>query len=160
MATRLGDCLVNPEGEIVPLENGGHIGTVWTHPDWFGFTTEYLKSVYEKYGEQEWTEGKARDEILIEVFKKGWLRVNYKDRNDRFLINAWAYDAPTIGRLKQFARRAANGAFGQKFPYSDVIVTFYKDNSQKMANMEDLARGIIAFKNVNIKKLSLRKVNI
>lgn len=157
-ALTTGDCLVDPMGEIVPLYGGGHIQTVWAKPELFGTTTEEIKAIYDKHGEHYGTEGKARDEILIETFKKGWMRVNYLDRNDKFLINAWVYDAATIWRLKQFARKAMGGVLGKKFyEFSEVSVKFMEDNSTRNASLGDLSSGIIA-KLISVKKLSLRKI--
>ena len=151
-----GDCLVDPSGEIVPLYGGGHIQTVWAKPELFGLTTDDIKAVYDKYGENYGTEGKARDEILIDTFKLGWMRVNYYDRNDKFVINAWTYDDATIWRLKQFARKASGGVLGKRYgDYTDVSVSFYGDGNFRSASLSDLKQGIIA-KLISIKKLSLR----
>lgn len=152
-----GDCLVDPSGEIVPLYGGGHIQTVLAKPELFGLTLADIQAVYDKYGEHLGIEGKARDEILVDTFKQGWMRVNYYDRNDKFIINAWTYDDATIWRLKQFARKASGGVLGKKYgDYSEVKVTFFGDGNTRNAALGDLKQGIIA-KVLKVKKLSLRR---
>ena len=65
---------ITPKGETVEV-NRTHIQTVIDHPKKFGLTTDKIKSVYDKYNEPVGQEGKAREEIMVDLIKKGYLRV-------------------------------------------------------------------------------------
>ena len=52
-----------------------HITDVCENYNIFELSKEYIQSLYDLYGETWGAEGKARDEIMIESMKKGWIRI-------------------------------------------------------------------------------------
>ena len=56
----------------VPLN---HISLVICHPEKFNLNFDYIKTVYEKYGEKIGLEGKARREILSGLIDHGFIRI-------------------------------------------------------------------------------------
>lgn len=52
-----------------------HINDVCEHYDVFGLTKEYIQSMYELFDEEWGSEGKAREQIMIELMEDGWIRV-------------------------------------------------------------------------------------
>lgn len=52
-----------------------HITDVCENHTVFGLSNEYIRSLYDLYGETWGSEGKAREEIMIESMKKGWIRI-------------------------------------------------------------------------------------
>jgi len=61
--------------EIIDLGYSRHINAVIDKPDRFGITKEKIKAIYKKYKEPLYSEGDAREEIVKEVSKNGWIRV-------------------------------------------------------------------------------------
>lgn len=71
-----------------------HINVVIEHPEHFNYTTEQIKSIYEKHNEPYGHEGKAREEIMLNLIKnKGWIRVRYTVKND-----TWTVELDKLGR--------------------------------------------------------------
>ncbi len=61
-------------GKIIQVQSL-HITDVCKNYEIFGLSKEYIQSKYDLYGETWGSEGKAREEIMIELMKKGWIRI-------------------------------------------------------------------------------------
>jgi hypothetical protein len=93
---------ISPDGRILPVE-GRHIGAVASEPERFGLTKRKIRAVYERHGEPVPFEGKARDEIMAGLLKKGWIRIRYRAREDSFTVQLFRLDAGARRRLKRWA---------------------------------------------------------
>mgnify|MGYP006312357465 FL=1 len=64
-----------------------HVRFVLNNPEAFDFTKEELVDIYRRYGEKIGQEGKAREEIIRECARRGWIRVRfYKAPNSYWSI--------------------------------------------------------------------------
>jgi len=77
--------LISPNGEIVSVGDT-HIDAIIKNPSKFGLSASEIEKTYEKYNEPMGIEGKAREEIIINVVKRGWIRVR-RYRNDGYSVN-------------------------------------------------------------------------
>lgn len=72
---------IAPSGKYIDASIS-HIDTVVKNPNIFGITKDEINKVYDKYGEKYYMEGKAREEIIIDLLKKGFIRIRaYPNRN-------------------------------------------------------------------------------
>lgn len=124
---------INPMGKILELPVTKHINQVTENPEKFGLTKDYIESTYEKYGEKINQEAKARDEIFLQLFKKGFIRirlyinkywsVSLNDFNSRSkkILQKWA----TVAKKERGAgpfMPVKIGAFKNNKTYSDWTV--------------------------------------
>jgi hypothetical protein len=58
-----------------------HIYTVLSHLDRFGLAVRYVSSVYERHDEPYMFEGKARAQIFRLLYRRGWIRVRYNQKD-------------------------------------------------------------------------------
>ncbi len=93
---------ISPEGEILQVHTS-HIDMAFDQPELFGLSLQLIQSVYDIYNEQYRSEGKARDEMLVMIFKQGWIRARRYLRPYRWSINAYSIDEKTSLNLKHFA---------------------------------------------------------
>ena len=70
---------ISPSNTIIEVATT-HIDDVINNPAKFGFTSEFIQSVYDKFGEKLHQEGRAREELILLALKRGWIRVR-KYRN-------------------------------------------------------------------------------
>jgi len=65
---------IDPHGRIsgIPYR---HINHIVSDPEKYGLTAKYIKDIHKKYKERLGQEGNAREEIMIELMKRGWTRV-------------------------------------------------------------------------------------
>ena len=66
---------ISPAGEIFAPPTGEHVTSVIAEPERFGFTADQLRAIYARHGEKYGAPGKARDDILGDMFRRGWIRL-------------------------------------------------------------------------------------
>jgi hypothetical protein len=86
-------------------------------PEAYGYTEAELKEIHEKHGESRGTEGKAREEIMESLLKRGWIRIRHVPRND-----LWSIQCFNLGsRQKDYLFRWANDLTENEWKkYADV----------------------------------------
>lgn len=126
---------INSRGQILDIGAEKHITQVIRNPEKFGVTKEYIDARYAEHGEMVGTEGKAREEIMKEVMKKGFIRIRlYKQF---WSIQAWDLDRRAYKALEKWAEQAiADPRAGQYMPVR--LVSFsaqYQDNSLDISDI-------------------------
>lgn len=76
---------ISPYGEII-VDTVKHIDIIIKNPEKFGLTLDEIKEFYIKYNERIGTEGKAREEIILNLINQGWIRARYY-KNKHWSIN-------------------------------------------------------------------------
>lgn len=73
-------------GDAYEVERN-HIRFILDKPEMFEFTKEELRDIYRSYGEKIGQEGKAREHIIKEAARRGWVRIrHYKKPSDYWSI--------------------------------------------------------------------------
>jgi len=106
---------LSPYGKAIPVDER-HITLVITDPEKFGLDADYIKSTYKKYKEKMNTEGKAREEIIVELMKKGWIRIRYVPNFDAYTIQMNALNHAAKESIYDFAVGVT-----RKFPKPDRV---------------------------------------
>lgn len=151
MGMKAGDCWISPAGSIIPLVDGGHIETVWSQPEKFGYKPGDVETIYKKHNEIVGTDGNARDEIMIKLWKDGFMRVNYNPKNDTFIINCWGIKLPV---LKTFAAAAIHGSLGMKvYGGTEVVLSDASSKTYKRTDITGLLSGY------GVAKLTMRTIS-
>ena len=89
---------VSSRGKVIPVKKT-HIQSVAEKPKMYGTTIDDMKKEYEKYGETFPTsEGKAREKIMTDIVKRGWIRVRIVPRTGK-----WALETYKWGRRERDA---------------------------------------------------------
>ena len=133
---------ISPIGKLIQVDNSGtHIGTVINNPDKFGYDMEYIKSMYKKKREKFGIEGKAREEILKDMTKKGWIRLR------RYPNKYWSVQFDKISpKIRKNVARWANamvsgkGSWKEKDRYMPVITLGFSDGFRKQMDINDIAK--------------------
>ena len=82
---------VSPSGKIIPVKDK-HIITVSEKPRMYGTTIDKMKKEYEKYGETFPTdEGKAREKIMTDIVKRGWIRTRITPRTGQWVAETYKW---------------------------------------------------------------------
>lgn len=135
---------ISPKGKITGgLES--HIAMVIKAPEKFGITREYIDKKYKEYGEQIGVEGKAREEIIREILKEGFIRIR-KYRNDEWVINVHRISKRNKERITKWAEKITEkGIDGVKASRMDQARITDMGSYNKTLSMEKLAAGVILF---------------
>lgn len=79
---------ISPSGEV-HLVPERHIDFVARNLQLFGLTYEEYKAYFDKFKEPIGLEGKARSELFIDLFEKGWIRI--RENSDKgWIIEFWS----------------------------------------------------------------------
>lgn len=73
-----------------------HITFILRNPELFNMTKDEIRAVYQKYGEKIGQEGKAREEIIIQVAHQGWIRVRHYQKPEDY----WTIQFDRFGKRK------------------------------------------------------------
>jgi hypothetical protein len=57
------------------------------NPELFGYTKDYLVSIYKSFHEPIGHEGKAREKIFVELIEKGFIRIRQTKNNYTVQVN-------------------------------------------------------------------------
>lgn len=105
---------INPYGQILNIGASRHITQVVQEPEKFGVTKEYLESVFNKHGEHWGSEGNAREEILKEIMKKGFIRIRLYP-NRYWSVQTWDFNSRTRKALEKWAEQAMQDPKSDKY---------------------------------------------
>lgn len=140
---------ISPKGEIVPVSDS-HIATVINSPETFGLTLDEIKSKFDEYGEKLGQEGIAREQIILDLIKKGWIRIR------KYGNRGWNVNIPRLTkRIKDYLfdwsvkLTSPEGLFGikEKDMYSDVHVLSFIDDISKTYSFKDIMNSVMYEKN-------------
>lgn len=122
-----------------------HIGTVIDHPEKFGETDRSVESTYLKYDEpiSPTIEGKAREEILLRVVKRGYIRIRkgVSRRNQRWSIQVYKLNTKANDMIWEWANKVISDGIADD-PYADVIIhEISKGNKMIRTSLDKIAAG-------------------
>jgi len=96
---------LNPRGKILDIGLGTHIDQVILSPKSFGLTDRYIRNIYDKFNEPMNLEGKAREQIMLELINDGYVRIRLI-KNQFWLVNAKQWNKPLKKALSVWAEDA------------------------------------------------------
>ena len=113
---------ISPKGVIIytPIN---HIAMIIRHPEKFGLNIEFIEYIHKYYNEKIGQEGKAREQILLSLVKKGWIRLR-RYRNF-WSVNVSNYTSKIKKYLQKWASMLVSGKleFKEDDPYMDIKVS-------------------------------------
>ena len=113
--------------EIYDLTTSIHQDFILDNPEKFGYTTQELKDLYDKYGENFHQEGKAREELIKNVSSLGWVRVRHYSKPQDY----WSIQCDNIDRRRHTIENFIYWAVENKIMgYNDPAVILGYDNPE------------------------------
>lgn len=113
---------INQRGKILDIGLGTHIEQIVKSPKSFGLTDRYVRDVYAKFDEPVNLEGKAREQIMLEVIKDGFVRIRLV-KNRFWLVNADKYDRKLKKALSVWAGVAKDVKGAGKFMPVKIVTS-------------------------------------
>lgn len=130
---------ISPRGEVLPVSTN-HIDVVIKNPKKFGLTTDVIEKTYEKYNERMGQEGKAREEIIINLLNKGFIRIRrYKNQ---YSLNIGKMTKKIKDILFDWADKLLNTGINgmrERDKYMPIKILGFGDNFQKTLTIQDVA---------------------
>lgn len=125
MALRGSAFWFTPKGIMLDIGSSGvHIRAILEAPEKFGTTRDEVEAAYQKHGEKLGVEGKAREEIILEALKKGFLRIRlYPNRYWSITTHRWTKKEQRL--ISRWAEYIIKKMDGDK--YMDVQIVVISD---------------------------------
>ena len=127
---------ISPAGHVMLVETS-HIATLIESPRAFGTTKRKIEAVYANHKESLGHEGYAREEILVEVIRRGWIRI--REYPDEYWSVQFAKATP---RTKTFIRKWARAVLRRRIakdPYLPVQLVGFSDGFTRRVELKALA---------------------
>ena len=130
---------LSPSGDLIYVPDN-HIGVVIRDPQRFGLTGQAIETAYLRHGETVGVEGVAREEILLKVVSRGWIRLR------RYPNRYWSITAPFLTpavqeHMRDWAMRILAGIEGFKEPDRHMPVRVSSLEGEFHSTIGDLAEG-------------------
>ena len=94
---------ISPIGKIISISMT-HINAIFSSPKTYGYTQQEIRDLYKKYNEKIGQEGKARERILIDLVKRGWIRIRNYSRKGHWAMNIGRLNKKTKDYVQNFAK--------------------------------------------------------
>jgi len=134
---------ISPQGDIL-ISTQTHSHDITAHPEKFGFTREYVQGLYDRHGERFGQEGEARETLIVDAVKRGWIRFRRYDRADYWSITANRLDRRTRNNITDFFRQITGPGVNNQTEtnlYMDVRITeLATGNVNKSNTVEDVVK--------------------
>lgn len=137
---------IDPRGRLLDFGTT-HIQAIINNPIKFGTSTKAITTAHEKYGEKLGTEGKAREEIIKDVTKKGFIRIRFQ-RNYVSVTLADYDNMKSKKLLNQWAKEVTKDRTVDK--YQDAKIYSVKSNKMTTKTLNDLAMGKHMYEGVDL----------
>lgn len=110
---------IDPKGKVIPVPQR-HINTIIDEPKKFGLTTKEIEAEYAKYDEPMGHEGQARENIMLDLMKKGWIRLRFLPRNYRWTVQTYKLNKKSKDAMwSGFAKLVKKGGVSETH---DIII--------------------------------------
>jgi len=111
---------ISPDNYVIPIQ-ATHIDLINTNPEKFGLSKDYIVKLHKKHKEHIGSEGHARNEIMTDLVKKGWLRLRFHAREMVWVAQIESLDRQTADRIQSWAARMIKETPQQKNATIQVV---------------------------------------
>ena len=132
---------ISPSGKIVETTSTNHISAVIAAPEKFGYTRNKIQAIYDKHGEALGREANAREEIIVDLVKKGWIRVR-KYANQGYSVNVPKMSNRIKDHLTDWADKLINKGINgvkERSVASKVTIVGLLDKALTKMSLNDIA---------------------
>jgi hypothetical protein len=156
---------ISKNGDIIPIAGNAdrHIHMIIQNPEKFGFTEKQIKDIYKKRKEPLGAEANAREDIMIDLMERGWIRVRYVKGFDMFTIQLKKLDQRSKDNIWNWASGITNGKIDKVPRYSGIKIMDLGANIIAEGTLGDVLKysGIFADEsmgeNAKIKRVFINK---
>ncbi len=126
-----------PDDQIISVHRT-HIQTVIDNPQLFSLSSDYIVSKYAMENEELGVEGRAREQIILELLKDNYIRIRYYPRKSSWTINLNELSMKSVRILQKWSEFI----IGQGFSKYDLL-NIDMPKGKLMLPIEDLIKSEI-----------------
>jgi hypothetical protein len=126
-------------GKLTIKVSTRHINDIIDHPTKFGETKDTVFDAYKKYDERVGIEGKAREEIIERILQRGFARVRFNMRQQRWSIQVYKLNDKMQDNIFEWAHDAIKQR--NVSPESMVYIHSLNDNKMRKYKLKEIMYG-------------------
>jgi hypothetical protein len=130
---------LSPKGTLIPVHKK-HINDVIKYPKKFGLSKAKIQEVFDRYGEPLGFEGKARNEILVNLIRSGWIRMRNCPKQGFWAVNVFKLTNRVKSSLQQWASALVKNKSVDR--YAEVRIAD-EDNNKANLSLADVAQDAL-----------------
>jgi hypothetical protein len=127
---------IAPTGEILRV-NTTHIQDIISNPEKFGTTSQFINDIHKEYGEKVGQEGEARELIIVNALKRGWIRIRAYRNHWSFTV--WQLNNLTKNNIQVGVRSFVKSGVMDK--YADIKINVVSTDDLKSYEANDIIAG-------------------
>jgi hypothetical protein len=132
---------ISPSGEITGTQGVKHISNIIQSPERFGFTNDQIEAIHKELKERPGQEGEARDLLMIDALKRGWIRIRKRNYPDYYSIQ-YAENRTTHRRLTNWVLDMFNA--GHVHSNTELRLIPIDNNPKKVLSVKEYLRYAVA----------------
>jgi hypothetical protein len=143
---------ISPWGEMFSSDSR-HVRTIIQNPEQFGTTEEHIDYLHKKYGEKRGWDGKAREELIRDAMKKGWIRIRgYSGKYSYISIQTDKLTKKHKDFLYYFANEILKDEYSSKFRwnFADVRIGIANEDRIIKTTMRGIADDTLLDESFNV----------
>lgn len=135
---------ISPTGDIRVMDSGKyHITDVIQNPIVFGLSRSTIDNVYDAHGERMGQEGVARDNLMTNLLRDGWIRVRVRRNN--YSIQVWEFLPKTYTLIENFISSlledGVNGEYASE--HDEAKLNSLKTGKMKTVTFGEILKGML-----------------
>lgn len=133
---------ITPNGGVRVINSGKyHITDVIQNPEVFGLSRNTIDSAYDEHGERMGQEGVARDNLMTNLLKDGWIRVRV--RRNSYSIQVWQFNPKTNTAIENFISSLIEDGVDGEFAneHDEAKINSLKTSKMKTVTFGDILKG-------------------
>lgn len=129
---------ISPQGNIIKTATH-HAADIIENPEKFGVTFDFIKTLYDKHGENFQQEGNAREELIKLVLQRGWIRVrNYRNY---WSVTVYSLTPKTRQIIENWVHTFVESETMGKF--ADIKILEIKSDRLKTVEANGILKGVL-----------------
>ncbi len=145
------------KGKLFDLGSQKHVDFIIKYPEKFDLPKGYVETLYDFHNEKIGVEGKAREALIKEVAKDGWIRVRHYVRPKDY----WSIQFDVFrSRKKDIKSLVEDLIYIEKKMYKEdeLILIGYDDGTQEQYSFMEGGANKFLQEHISIKKVSIRLI--
>lgn len=139
---------ISPTGKIIDV-GVKHINDIIRNPEEFGLTKNEIEQIYQKYNERMGQEGKAREEIIRNIIRRGFIRIRFYAKQGFWSVNINDLNNKNRDLLQQWAEQVIKNGGSR---YDAVNIYIIKNDTIISHSVDEISKDVLYVEN-NIKKI-------
>ncbi len=131
---------INPSGKVLAVDTN-HIDKVIKHPEKYNISKEEIEAIYKSENENVGVEGKAREKIIVDLIRQGWIRLRFYPRQAMWTANISRLNNRAKDCLHSWASNLIQNSKRKDVKYD--MINIDTPNERLSASLGDIAQDYL-----------------